>query len=118
MSLFDFTQLGLEKAISGADLRQTAVSENMANVNTPGYQRADVDFHGALRSAMATGRNPETVELGVTRDPSRVVRADGSGLDVDAEAATLAKVGLEHQALVQVARARIDIMLAAMGGGA
>ena len=43
--LFDTTQLALERAIEGAALRHEALADNLANANTPGYQRVDVDFH-------------------------------------------------------------------------
>jgi flagellar basal body rod protein FlgB len=43
------------------------------------------------------------------------VRADGSGVDPDQEAAELAKNALEHQALVSVAGTRTGILQIAMG---
>ena len=49
--LFDTTQLALQRAIAGAAQRQEALAANLANANTPGYQRVDVDFHGALAAA-------------------------------------------------------------------
>src|SRR3954466_13904341 len=50
--LFDTTQMALERSISGAAQRQQALAANIANADTPGYQRVDVDFHGALAAAM------------------------------------------------------------------
>ena len=116
MELFDTTQLSLERALQGAALRQSALATNVANVNTPGYQRQDVDFQGALQSALRSGRAEiERVSFGIQTDPSRTVRADGSGLDIDTEAAALARNGLDYEALVRIARARIDIIETAMG---
>ena len=57
MDLFDTTQIALERAMSGTSARQAALAENLANANTPGYQRKDVDFQGALRSALAGGKS-------------------------------------------------------------
>lgn len=34
----------LQKGLEGASLRQETLINNIANVNTPGYKRADVDF--------------------------------------------------------------------------
>lgn len=115
MSLFDTTQLSLEAALRGAALRQTVLTNNLANVNTPGYQRKDVDFHAALRRARATGVEPTSVNFQAQTDATRVVRADGNGVDIDQEAAALASNALEHQALVQVAAARIHILQTAIG---
>ncbi len=118
--LFDTTQSALEAAISGASARQTALASNLANANTPGYQRVDVDFHSSLSAAL-NGDNASERLHGLSFSPeadaSGAVRADGSTVDVDAESAKLAANALEHQAAVQVAHARIGILKAAMGTG-
>ena len=57
MELFDTTQIGLERALSGSALRQQAIAQNIANVNTPGYRRQDVDF--AVGAARGVGRGPD-----------------------------------------------------------
>lgn len=115
MSLFDSTQLALESALRGSSMRQELLTSNLANINTPGYQRQDLDFHSALQVAQASGADPSQVSFRPTTDPSRTVRPDGSGLDADQEAAALAKNTLEYQALVQVMGARASIMQTAMG---
>jgi flagellar basal-body rod protein FlgB len=115
MDLFDTTQLGLERAIAGAAQRHTALADNLANANTPGYAPKDVDFHSALRSAFAEGREAVAgASFAVTSDAG-VMRADGSGVDVDVASAELAKNGLEYEALVSAARGRSDILRSAMG---
>lgn len=117
MTLFDVTQLTLESAIRGSAARQTALASNVANANTPGYRRQDVDFHGALRSAMETGNKHELERVAFTAAPdgSAPMQADGNSVDIDVESATLAKNGLEYEALVGVTAARIAILKAAMG---
>jgi flagellar basal-body rod protein FlgB len=116
MDLFDTTQLGLERALSGSALRQEAIASNIANVNTPGYRRQDVDFQSALRAAWNT--DPSTVERvtpAVGTDPGAQVRQDGSSVDIDVEAAAQAKNGLEYEAVAQVMKTRIAILRSAMG---
>jgi len=115
MTLFDSTQLSLEAAMRGATLRQTLLTDNLANVNTPGYQRKDVDFHAALRAAEASGSSPETLSFQPTTASDRAVRADGSGVDPDQESAALAENSLDYEALVQVAETRNAILQTAMG---
>ena len=120
--LFDTTQLALERAIEGAGKRHEALAANLANANTPGYQRVDVDFHTALAAAVGSGddrrRGAEALSFAPTRDASAgATRADGSTVDVDSESAKLAANALEQQAAVQVAHARIGILKAAMGTG-
>ena len=115
MQLFDNTELGLQRAIEGAGLRQQTLAQNIANANTPGYLRKDVDFHDALRTAMGEGAPAlQDVSFSVQTDRS-ATRADGNGVDIDVESANLAENGLEYQALVQVARGRLDILDSAIG---
>jgi flagellar basal-body rod protein FlgB len=117
--LFDTTQLALERAIQGAALRQTALAANLANANTPGYQRVDVDFHSALGRALEAGTGAraalEGTSFATARDAGGAVRADGGTVDADSEAAKLAANALEHQASVQVAATRNAILGIAMG---
>lgn len=120
--LFDITQLALERAIEGAGKRHEALAANLANANTPNYQRVDVEFHGALASAMERGPDAKASLHGLAFAAQRdagagATRADGSTVDVESESAKLAANALEHQAAVQVAQARIGILKAAMGTG-
>jgi flagellar basal-body rod protein FlgB len=115
MSLFDTTQLSLEAAMRGASMRQALLTDNLANVNTPGYQRKDVDFHAALQAAQESASPMEAVAFSPSVGDSRTVRADGSGVDADQEAAELAENALEYQALVSVAGTRTAIVQSAMG---
>ena len=97
-------------------MRQEVLANNLANAETPGFQRSDVDFHSTLAQAMKTG-DPNAIEnttFSVQRD-NQVMRADGNGVDIDTESADVAKNGLEYDALISIARARIGILKAAMG---
>jgi flagellar basal-body rod protein FlgB len=118
--LFDTTQLALQGVISGAAKRHEALASNLANANTPGYQRVDVDFHGRLAAAMARGTGAASALEGLRFTPERdtsigAVQADGSTVDAESESAKLAQNALESQAAVQVAAARIAILKSAMG---
>jgi flagellar basal-body rod protein FlgB len=116
LNLFDTTQLGLERAAAGAAQRQTALAGNIANANTPGYQRRDVDFHSALSAAMQDGRDAvANVTFTTKTDPGQAMRADGNGVDIDVESANMASNALEYDALMSVARGRIDVLESAMG---
>ena len=116
VTLIDNTQLGLERAISGASLRQSVLANNLANAETPGFRRMDVDFHDALAQAMGSA-DSATIEA-TTFSPQQdqqTMRADGNGVDIDVESANMAKNGLEYEALVSIAKARIGIIQSAMG---
>ena len=116
--LYDTTQIALERTIQGASARNEALASNLANANTPGYQRVDVDFHGALAQAMGQDKPSaalHTASFATQVDASGATRADGSTVDVDSESAKLAANALDHQASVQVAQARLHILESAMG---
>jgi flagellar basal-body rod protein FlgB len=115
VELFDTTQLTLAAAMRGADARQGALAGNLANVDTPGYARKDVDFEGALQSALAGSGDPSGVSFTAQTDGSAPVRADGNSVDVDQENSELAQNALTYDALSRVASARIDILKTAMG---
>lgn len=115
MELFDTTQLALGSALRGATARQAALSDNLANVATPGYVRKDVNFHDALAAAMQDGDNTSDVSFTPQDDTATPVRADGNSVDVDAENSALAQNALEYDALAKVAGTRIDILKSAMG---
>jgi flagellar basal-body rod protein FlgB len=115
MTLFDVTQLSLETAMRGSAMRQTTLANNVANANTPGYARQDVDFHGALQAAMNGGGDVQNVAFSAATDSSSPMQADGNAVDIDVENANLAKNGLEYEALVSVASARLAILKSAMG---
>jgi flagellar basal-body rod protein FlgB len=118
VNLFDNTELGLQAAIRGADMRQTTLAQNLANANTPGYQRQDVDFQSTLAAAMQEGMSPDQVQFNVTTDGSAPMQADGNSVDADTESAKMAENGLQYQSLVAIAKGRLDIITAAIGSGA
>ncbi len=120
MNLFDTTQLGLERAIIGSGMRQATLAGNIANANTPGFQRKDLDFHTTLRSALGSDRPTQDVKevsFSTTTEGSSAMRYDGNAVDIDVEAATMASNGLEYEAMVSVATARTDVLRSAMGVG-
>jgi flagellar basal-body rod protein FlgB len=119
VQLFDLSTVALEKALSGSSLRQELIANNLANANTPGYRRVDVDFHTALGQALdrAQGTSQvEQVKFSPTEDPSGAVRLDGSNVDVDREMASLSENSLEYQALVATLRARMSMLQNVING--
>ncbi|HET9097044.1 MAG TPA: flagellar basal body rod protein FlgB [Candidatus Baltobacteraceae bacterium] len=112
----------LNNAIAGSGLEQTAIAENIANVNTPGYARQSVSFKNALAAAEG---DPAGEGLGMKTDDGRQfalgtqatvqpfdpqtqidttdkMRADGSNVDVDQETAELAQNSGYSQTMSQL----------------
>ena len=114
MALVDPTQQLLEAAMRGAWQRQTALTGNVANADTPGYQRKDVNFESTLSAAMESGQSPAEIEFSTETQPT-LPGPNGETVSVDQEAAQLAENGLDYQALTQVVGARNSILRSAIG---
>ena len=114
MGLFDSTQNLLDGAMSGASLRQSLLANDIANANTPGFKRSDLDFHSALAQAAESGAAPE---FSPVQDSATSLRADGNNVDIDAEMANLSENAVEYQALVSVAKTRLGMLQNVIGGG-
>lgn len=103
----DVTLNTLKKGIEGTNLRHSSISNNIANVDTPKYQRATVDFEEQLKRAISKsgviGRRtdemhfiiggPEEVKMAKARvdiDNKTRFRPDKNNINIDQEMADLA----------------------------
>ncbi|MBE5855941.1 MAG: flagellar basal body rod protein FlgB [Lachnospiraceae bacterium] len=59
--VFNYINL-LDKAADGAWARHEAISNNIANQDTPGYKRQDVDFESELKKALRISRYTENID--------------------------------------------------------
>lgn len=114
MSSLDGTQAILEAAMRGAWQRQTLLTNNMANVDTPGYQREELDFQSTLQGALASGESLDAVSF----QPQAEARSDspnGNGVSIEQESALLAENGLDYEALTEMLGSHDETLRAAMG---
>jgi flagellar basal-body rod protein FlgB len=114
MALVDSTQQLLEAAMRGAWQRETALTNNVANADTPGFSRQEVNFEATLQSAVSAGEPLEAVQFQTVTTPQEA-GPNGGGISIDQEAARLAENGLDYQALTQVLNTRNGIMRSAIG---
>jgi flagellar basal-body rod protein FlgB len=114
MSLVDPTQQLLEAAMRGSWQRETALTNNIANADTPNYKPQEVNFESVLQGAVNTGQSPEQTQFETETLPSDT-GPNGESVSVDQESAKLAENGLDYQALTQVLNARNSIMRSAIG---
>ncbi len=109
---FDYINL-INKALDGSWMKNSAISSNLANVNTPGYKRETVNFEDVLRSEMNLNTgvkmtktntrhmdpyNSGTISTEKVYDTS--YRVDENNVDVDVENAELAKNTIYYNSLV------------------
>ena len=105
----------LEKSISASSLRHKVISNNIANVNTPGFKRSQVAFedilqqklsgHNALPMAQTHSKHinyrPQDLSPRINLMANSTLRVDGNNVDIDAEMATMAKNSIYYDALSQ-----------------
>ena len=97
----DPTQSVLEAAMRGAEMRQTLLTSDLANADTPNFEPTDVDFQAQLASAIGQGTPPSQVTFQASTDP-QTTNTDGNGVDPSQTSADLAQNGLLYDALAQV----------------
>lgn len=122
----------LVSALRGYEARNVAISNNLANAETPGYARMDVRFEDALAAAArdahagpgATGglSRPEAAGMAAAVtpqtavDPSTAMRTDGSNVDPDSEMSALAQNQLAHQTVTSLLDKHLTLIRTAIIG--
>lgn len=103
------------KALDGLTMRASAISQNVANANSPSYVPLRVDFEQQLREAAKNG--PDAVRAVQPRF-APIPMADGSGeMRLDLELASASETALRYAALVDVLGRQMQIShLVARGG--
>ena len=107
-----------EKTLDAAWLRNDVLAHNLANVDTPLYNRKDVDFEQYMRAALRPGADEyifhkrsgfringkpslDSVTARVTDDYDPLaMRIDGNNVDVDAEMAHMARNTIKYNTVV------------------
>jgi flagellar basal-body rod protein FlgB len=119
MGLFDLTDLVLQRGLQGAGLRQQILSNNLANANTAGFKRSDVDFGASLEAALSAGDPARAVagaSFDAATDTTSAMTPDGNNVDLDQELSNLTENSVEYQALAAIERTRLQTLQTAMGG--
>src|SRR5579871_4696306 len=96
----DATQSILEAAMRGASMRQTLLTNNLANADTPNFEPTDVNFQSQLQSAISSGASVDNLNFQPAADPS-AAGPGGVGVNADQQSAQLAENGLLYDALAQ-----------------
>lgn len=105
--------------MDGCAIRQTVLANNVANANTPGFTRSDVDFKGALAQAIA-GKDPELavsqVHPTTYGDVKTPRREDGNNVSLQKELGMMAENRLLYDLSAQALAAKYSGMRAAIRG--
>lgn len=108
----------LARLLDVSQMRHRLISQNLANVNTPGYHQLDVSFEDAF--ARALGKHGEAGALRVVprvvEGAGGVARQDGNTVDLDRELGSLNKNSLLFSMATQMLVSRINMMRSAITG--
>ena len=108
---FDYINV-LDRAADAAWQRNEAISNNIANVDTPGYKRQDVAFEAVLQQALGNNRyesmDDKVANVNLSRLRGRAYvdyanysyRLDGNNVDIENENVMLAENQLKYQGLI------------------
>ena len=108
---FDYINV-LNRAADAAWQRNEAISNNIANVDTPGYKRQDVAFESVLQQALGNNRyqsmDDKVANVNLSRLRGRAYvdyanysyRLDGNNVDIENENVMLAENQLKYQGLI------------------
>ena len=107
---FDYVNV-LDKAADASWKRETVLANNIANVNTPGYKRKDLDFEGVLKQELGrckhTSLDTKIDNLHMDHlNPSVYTdlanysyRLDGNNVDIDVEEVEYASEQIRYQGI-------------------
>lgn len=111
-NVFDYTNI-LDKAADASWMRENVITNNIANIDTPGYKRQDVDFESVLQKALGKTKyssldkkvrelNQDLGKLTTTSYTDAAnysYRFDRNNVDENTENAELASESLRYQLL-------------------
>ena len=99
----------LDKAADASWNRESLIVNNIANVDTPGYKRKDLNFESVLREELGSSRYNSMDKRVSNADLSDLVakpytdyanysyRMDGNNVDIDTEQVELASEQIKYE---------------------
>jgi flagellar basal-body rod protein FlgB len=110
--LFDsVTSVALTSALDGLALRQRAIANNIANVNTPNYHAKRVAFEDALARSVAAGDGRVAATTATSLEPTQL---NGNNVNLDTETLSNIDTVLRFQFAAQAAGGQFNSVRAAM----
>ncbi len=94
----------LEIAIRAESLRQKAIANNIANLETPGYRRVDVRFEELLAKALESPGSVKLrqIEPELFQPKQTPVKSNGNDVNIENEIGEMVKNTLRHEAYVRL----------------
>ena len=111
----------LEKMLDVSSIKHKVIANNIANVNTPGYKKMEVNFAGQLEKALKEDsmNKFDTLQPKIViskEDTSETVRNDGNNVDMDKEVSSLVKNTLSYNIYTQLLAKKYEGIKSAIEG--
>ena len=102
----------MEAGIRAESLRQRVIANNVANLETPGYRRVDVQFKELLAKALdsSDGVDLSEIEGGTYQPKNTPVKSNGNDVSLEVEVGEMVKNTLRHKALIRVLQKKYQQM--------
>jgi flagellar basal-body rod protein FlgB len=106
----------LEAGVKAEGVRQKAIANNIANLNTPGYRRSDIKFQDILAKMIKAEGPIDSSKLEPEFFQPKTTRVDVTGNDVslDTEVGEMIKNTSMHSAYTLLIKKKYDQMKAAI----
>ena len=116
----DAVSVALHTALNGLSQRQNVISDDIANVDTPGYRARTVEFEASLREAIDSGSfdadSNETSPVLATEVPTQTpVGANGNNVDLRKETIAAMQTQSSYQILGRAMTDHLGLLTTAAG---
>lgn len=94
----------IEAGIRAESLRQRAIANNIANLETPGYRRFDVKFKELLAKALDSpgAVDADEIEAQIHQPKQTPVKSNGNDVTLETEVGEMVKNTLRHKAYIRL----------------
>ena len=96
----------LESGIRAETLRQQAISNNVANLQTPGYRRLGVRFEQLLAKAIDSGDvenvDLEAIKAELYQPKNTAISPTGNDVNLEAEVGDMVKNSIRYKAFIRL----------------
>lgn len=103
--LFDSLSFkAMESSLNALDTKQQVISQNLSNIDTPGYKCKEVSFKDLLDNEINSddkGSKDYAFETKVTQSKNTYFTTDGNNVDTDKESLELYSAYLQSSAIIQ-----------------
>ena len=108
----------VKKGLDMSDLRQKTISNNISNINTPGFKSGRVEFEELLQKSKNIRlnktddkhfgiRNVEDLDLKVKNKNSTMVNDNGNNVDIDLEMTELSANEIYYNVLIRQVNSKL-----------